>query len=127
MKNSLVVLASISQLIAVVLFIGVIKGIGGLMSGTVDLPIFILIICLAFIFQGLSYSLAKRHPEEHAKATKIMHQPNKNYGLFALLFFIVAMGMLLTFMLNQGVKRIALQIIIILVGVACSFWIFRRK
>lgn len=127
MKNTFVVFASILQFIAVILFIGVIKGATGLATGTTDLPTFIGILALAIIFQGLSYSLSKRHPKESAKANKIMNQPKNSYGFFALLFFVITISFFLTFILDEGLGRFILQAVTIWLGVVGTIIIFHKK
>ena len=127
MENKFVTLAIVFQVLALILFVTALKGIGSLAAGKIHLPFFVLIIVLAFTFQGLAYILGEKHPKESIEANKILSEPNKNYGIFALFVFIFTIGFFTTFMLEQSLACTILQVIIVLIGIACSFWILRRK
>jgi hypothetical protein len=127
MKKVFTIIAGVLQFISIILFIGIIKGIFALIKGEIDVYTFIGVIVLALIFQGVSYGLSHKHPEEYNKANQTINHSDKRYGLFALLFLIIAIALFFTFAFELGTEKILLQIAIVIIGVLSGIIIFKNN
>jgi hypothetical protein len=130
MKKKVVFLSLIFQLTATLLLLCVFRGvikITKIMQNKEQLYFYIIILILSVVFYFLSYLLAKKYPEESAKATKIIYHPNKKFIKFAFLLIFLAIAFLLTYIPAVSSFDILLKILIIIIGVLGGCLIFRNK
>jgi len=130
MKKIYVALAVTLQLITTLFYFAIFKMSIQLVlktKGDFDLTSLAFIVFIALILQLLSRLLSKHRPNEVEKAISIAHTPNNKYGWFALLFFIITISVLASFMIEDNLKQILSLFIIIPTGLIFSILIFKKR
>lgn len=128
MKKIYIVLGVILQFILTIMYFAVFKlAIQFFTKGGIDLISLIFIIVITLIIQLITLLLAKYREKETNRAIEIAHTSNNKYGWLALLIFLVIIFMFASFIIEENIKRMLTQMIIVATGLIFVILIFKNK
>ncbi len=106
MKKSIIFIASVLQLLAVIGFIALIKIGIAWGNGQAQGADFAIVLVITVILQAVSAFLRNKYPAETSQAQQIMQKPQPKYGWIALGVFLAAVVIIAIYVayLNAGLK-----------------------